>query len=100
MKTSTGNSRFGIGNHIEQRREPRHASRSEVRFRLGAATASREGHEVCGKMLNRSTAGFHAEHDCSQLTCGPDRRVRFQSNYRTGPRMDTDFERPQWKAAV
>jgi len=63
--------------HVEQRAEHRHAAQGEVRFIFdenGSARGSSK--EIRGKLLDRSTSGFRAEHDCPELTSG--QVVRFQ----------------------
>jgi hypothetical protein len=62
---------------VEQRAEPRHAAQGEVRFTFDeSGSAKSSSKEIRGKLLDRSTSGFRAEHDCSELTSG--QVVRFQ----------------------
>jgi len=56
---------------VEQRREPRHAAVGEVVFQFGDARK-----EVRARLIDRSTGGFRAEHDSTELTCG--QLVEFQ----------------------
>ena len=66
-----GTWRSETGQRVEQRREPRRAAVGEVIFQFGDARK-----EVRARLVDRSTAGFRAEHDSSELTCG--QLVEFQ----------------------
>ena len=66
-----------LASYTEQRAEPRHAAQGEVRFTFDeSGSAKSSSKEIRGKLLDRSTSGFRAEHDCSELTSG--QVVRFQ----------------------
>ena len=65
MKKSAGTWKFEPGLRVEQRREPRRAAVGEVIFQFGDARK-----EVRARLVDRSTTGFRAEHDSSELTCG------------------------------
>jgi hypothetical protein len=62
--------------HVEQRAEPRHSARGEVWFAFDDGGSAKGATEIRGKLLDRSTSGFRAEHDCTLLTSG--QAVRFR----------------------
>ena len=70
-----------MASHIEQRAEPRHAAQGEVWFSFDeSGSAKGRSKEVRGKLLDRSTGGFRAEHDCAELTSGQVVRFRLPNS--------------------
>ena len=84
------------GQRVEQRREPRCAAVGEVIFQFGDAPK-----EVQGRLVDRSTTGFRAEHDSAELTCGQLVEFRFEASAKrvarvvwtriAGGRVETGF---------
>jgi hypothetical protein len=80
----------------EQRREPRRAVKGEVVFYFGNTPK-----QVRARLVDRSTTGFRAEHDSSELTCGQLVEFRFGASAKrvarvvwtriAGGRVETGF---------
>jgi len=80
----------------EQRREPRRAVIGEVVFYFGNTPK-----QVRARLVDRSTTGFRAEHDSSELTCGQLVEFRFGASAKrvarvvwtriAGGRVETGF---------
>jgi hypothetical protein len=67
--------------HVEQRAETRHVVQGEVRFTFDEGGSAKGGSkEIRGKLLDRSTSGFRAEHDCPGLTSGQVVRFRITAS--------------------
>ena len=72
MKKSVAMQRSGTVQCAEQRRERRRAAVGKVIFQFGDAPK-----QVRARLVDRSTTGFRAEHDSSELTCGQLVEFRF-----------------------
>lgn len=64
-------------NRQEQRRESRSAAAGEVRFSFSELGPGLGTREVRGRLMDVSTSGFRAQHDCSALTAGQVVQFRF-----------------------
>lgn len=82
MENSAGTWKSETGPRMEQRREPRRAAVGEVIFQFGDARK-----EVRARLVDRSTTGFRAEHDSSELTCGQLVEFRFGASATTVARV-------------
>ena|SRR2546422_9867323 len=70
MKRSPGNPQSETSQRAELRREPRRAANGEVRFSFREAGSKLPPRHVLGRLMDRSSSGFRAQHDCPQLSTG------------------------------
>ncbi|HUJ20903.1 MAG TPA: hypothetical protein VLX58_05235 [Bryobacteraceae bacterium] len=85
MKKSAAMASLDLVRHVEQRREPRWKAHGEIWFSLDeGAPAGPAPKEVLGTLLDRSSSGFRAQHDCKELMSG--QLVRFRMKPSSGGR--------------
>jgi hypothetical protein len=76
MKQSADDSQSDTRQRAELRREPRRAAAGEVRFSFREPGSKAAPRRVQGRLIDRSSGGFRAQHDCPELSTG--QVVQFQ----------------------
>ncbi len=78
MKEQAAASDFEPSQRVEQRREPRHRATGDVDILLGEGEENAALKEIRARLLDRSSSGFRAEHECPELSGGQLVRFRFR----------------------
>jgi PilZ domain-containing protein len=87
MKRAAGISDPEPDQRVDQRREPRRPARGDIRFSFPQGEVKLGSREVWGRLLDRSTSGFRAEHDCAELTSGQEVRFRMSASVKGKARV-------------